>query len=731
MQLFIAEKPELAKAIVAGLGGGSRKQGFYDCGENFVTWCFGHMLKLLDPEDYDSRFRRWNMDDLPISHIPWRKKPNPDTKEQFEVITNLLTRASSVVHAGDPDDEGQLLVDEILLYADCQLPVKRLLINDNNINVVKRSLANMRDNSEFAAASAAAEARSVGDQLYGYNMTRAYTLAAQNLGFQGTLSVGRVQTPILGLVVRRDREFASHTKSYYYNITGSFSFNTLSFPARYQVVDGDPVDEKGRLINAVHAQGIVDNVKGKPAHIISVQTKKKEQHPPLPYNLLKLQVDASRKFGFSPTKTLEISQSLREKHGLITYNRSDCQYLNDDQHDDASSVLSAIGQTVPVLAAATKHADPTLKSRAFNSKKTSAHHGIIPTEGTADLSQLSDGEQKIYLLVARAYIAQFWPKHLYDQTDVLVGVNNHRFAVRSNLTTSLGWKSLYRNDVGNEELATNEDDISLDLRTLTPKQLGSCSDANATQMETKPRPLYTMATLLSDLSRVAQYVRDERLRALLIEKDKDKEGEHGGIGTPATRDSIIATLFERGYLEEKGKNIVSTHTGQEFYDALPDQAKYPDMTALWHEQQRSIQNGELDAIAFINELLHYISTEVGSIRTNGIDIKVNSHPCPDCGRPLRRIKKKGNNEYFWGCTGYSDGCKHASDDKDGAPVPRKKQVVSATHKCPDCNSGLIRRPGRKKGAFWWGCSRYPECTNTFPDFKGSPKFNITTGDANV
>jgi DNA topoisomerase-3 len=723
MRLFIAEKPDLARAIVEGLGGGTRQSGYFDCGNDYVTWCFGHMLQLLDPEDYDARYKVWAMDDLPIAHIPWRKQPAGDKKDQLKVIMGLLKQADSVVHAGDPDDEGQLLVDEILEYAKCRLPARRLLINDNNTAVVRRALANMRDNREFAGLSAAAEARSVGDQLYGYNLTRAYTLAARKAGYQGVLSVGRVQTPILGLVVRRDREFEAHTKSFYYLVTGQFRIGVLEFPARYRIVDGDPVDDKGRLIDQAHAMGIADAVRDKPARIVSAETRQKEQHPPLPYNLLKLQTDASRKFGFKPDQTKDITQSLRDKHRLITYNRSDCEYLSEEQHADAPQVLAAIAKTATMLAPVAQRADPTLKSRAFNSAKVSAHHGIIPTEATADLSKLSDGEQKIYLLIARAYIAQFWPKHQYDQTDILVETEGHRFAVRSNVTTRAGWLALYKNDAGNEDLEGDEDALATDLRSARAGQEGTCTDARADQMETKPRPLYTMATLLADLTRVAKYVRDDRLRKLLIEKDKGKEGEHGGIGTPATRDTIIATLFERGYLVEKGKNIVSSATGREFYDCLPDQAKYPDMTALWHEQQKAIQAGEHDMESFVRELMTYIGGEVDSVKVNGIGLKIDTHPCPDCNRPLRRIKKKEKNEFFWGCSGFSEGCKYACEDKAGKPVPKETAAVSTLHKCMACGKGLTRRPGKKRGSYWWGCSGYPTCTKTYPDLKGRPDYS--------
>lgn len=729
MRLFIAEKPDLARAIVEGLGGGSRKDGYYDCGADTVTWCYGHMLELLDPEDYDERYAKWSMDDLPIVHIPWRKKPSSSAQVQFNIILGLLKAANSIVHAGDPDDEGQLLVDEILDYAKCRLPVQRLLINDNNTKVVRRQLGAMRDNREFAGLSAAAEARSVGDQLYGFNITRACTLAARANGYQGVLSVGRVQTPILGLVVRRCRENASHKKSYYYLVNGHFEVEGAQFPARYQVAEGDPVDGDCRLNNDEHAERIAAAVRGQPARIVSAATKPNEASPPLPYNLLKLQTDASRKYDLKPDQVKDITQALREKYRLITYNRSDCEYLSEEQHDDAPDVLAAIAHTAPVLAAAAEHADPKLKSRAFNSSKVSAHHAIVPTETRAELSKLTDAEQKIYLLIARAYIAQFWPKHRYDQTDVLVDAAGHRFAISSKVTTLPGWKVLYKNDIGNEDLEGDADHIEHDLHKLAEGQAGTCRDANVERQETKPPALYTMATLLSELTRVAKYIRDERLRKILVEKDKDKGGEHGGIGTPATRDSIIKTLFDRRYLMEKGKYILATPMGEEFYDALPETAKYPDMTALWHEQQSAIRAGSRDTLSFVNELMDYISGEVANIKQNGVGIKIDTHPCPACGKPLRRIKKKEKNSFFWGCTGFAEGCKYACDDKDGKPVPHEAPKVSEEHKCTICGHGLVRHMDKKGSTFWWGCSNYPACKQTYPDLKGQPDFDTTKGKA--
>lgn len=726
MRLFIAEKPELAKAIVEGLGGGSRQDGYFECGGDTVTWCFGHMLELYEPHDYDEALKRWSLDTLPWSCVPWKKKPIAKSKKQLRVVLDLLKKASSVVHAGDPDEEGQLLVDEILDYAKWSGATQRVLINDNNTKVVRRALDNMQDNAAFQGLSARAEARSVGDLLYGVNLTRAYTLIAQQAGYQDVLSVGRVQTPILGLVVRRDREHEAHTKSYYYIVRGEFECDGALFKAAYLPTEGDDQDEKGRLTDQQQAEAIAQAVNGKQGKLARVAHKEKRTSAPLPYNLLKLQTDASRKFGFKPDKVKEITQSLREKHRLITYNRSDCQYLSEEQHADAPAVLDAISQTAKVLAGAAGKANPQIKGRAFNSNKVSAHHAIIPTETVADLEKLTDGEKKIYQLIARSYIAQFFPDFEYTETTLQVDVEGRQFRAVSNTPTAQGWKVLYRNDQDNEEVQGDDDAQEIDLRTLNQGAAANCKSAKAEQKETQPPKRYTMATLLTDLTRVAKYVNDPSLRKVLQEKDKEKAGEHGGIGTPATRDTMIETLFKRGYLAEQGKSIVSTAMARSFYDALPDQAKYPDMTAIWHQQQEKIEAGELPVEAFLDELMQYIGGQIESSKQDGLKgLKIDVHKCPECSRPLAR--RPGSNGPFWGCTGFKEGaCKATFPDKKGKPdLNKSKPSPSQKHKCMSCGKGLIRRTstrGKKKSAFW-GCSGFPDCKQSYPDLKGKPNYS--------
>lgn len=724
MRLFIAEKPELGRAIAEAIGSGKKDGGCIRCDNgDVVTWCFGHLLTLTDPEDHDPSAKQWSMESLPL-RWPVEHKPIGDKESQINLIRKLAAQASEIVHAGDPDDEGQLLVDEVLDYIGNTKPVRRILINDLNKKIVQKALNNLRDNSEFFGLYQSALARSVSDQVYGYNLTRAYTLAGRAAGATQVLSVGRVQTPILGLVVRRDKAHESHSAHSYYDLAARFVGDSREFTAKHRPADGAPVDDKGRVLDETYAANLVQAVQGQPATVINSNTDEKEAAAPLPYNLLNLQADASRKFGFSPDKTLKLTQTLREKHRLITYNRSDCEYLSDEQHDDAPAVLAAIAQTAPVLANAAQSGDPVIKSRAFNSKNVSAHHAIIPTENTADLAKLSEDEGKLYLLIARAYIAQFWPKHAYRETTIDLEVAGYAFRATSRVTTLEGWKKLYARDTDNDEVHQDDADSTDNLEWVTTATPLTCEEATSEKKKTKPPARYTMATLLKDLARVAKYVTDPKIRQLLLAKDQEKKGEHGGIGTPATRSAIIEQLMKRGFIIEQSKKVISTELGREFHDLLPESATAPDMTALWHEQQEQIKAGEMTMQQFVDGVAEHIAQEIERIKSEGVKVTAAAGPeCPTCESGTLR-RRKGKNGFFWGCGAYPE-CKTTFPDKRGKPDfnAKKKEAPkpSSEHLCPKCSKGLIRRAGKKKGSYWWGCSGFPACDFRAFDNKGKPE----------
>ena len=741
MKLYITEKPDVAKAICTALGGGFvSKDGYFQhpVRQDVVTYCFGHMLALKDPDELDEKYKYWDMDVLPIEPVlPAPRKIPADKKKQVGIIRDLIKEAETIVHAGDPDDEGQLLIDELLRYFGNKKPVMRVLINDNTPAVVQKAIASMKPNSHFEHLGWIAESRTIADQLFGYSLTRAYSLSEQaKTGNRETWHIGRVQTPILGLVVRRDRENASHKKSYYYTITGDFVFGDVAFTAKYQPKDGDPTDEKGRLSDKIFTQNLANLLNDQIAKILIATTEHKKEPAPLPYNLLKLQQEASRKFGYKPDDVMIITQSLREKHHLITYNRSDCQYLSDEQFDDVAGVLSAIAGTFSLMSGACSNANPNQKGRAFNSAKVTAHHAIIPTQTVGNWSNLSEEEQNLYKIIARNYVAQFYPLYEYDETkitlDVIVDGTPYQFSATARVDTALGWKKLYTHDVGNEETALPDDVIRLDLRSIKLGDVGKCVTANANEHETKPLALYTMTSLLGDLTKVAKYVKDPHLAKILKDKDKEKQGEHGGIGTPATRSSIINNLFERGYLAEKGKSIVSTDRGKALYDLLDDKIRYPDMTAIWHEQQKEIKT-EQDVYVFIEQIQNNtIVPTVNALKVGYIKPKPKdqpSYPCPKCQRPM--YQKSGKYGLFWGCSGWNDNenpCNHMMNDKDGKPVekePKPAQDLSEFD-CKKCGKKLILRKGTSKAGkpySFFGCSGFPKCKINYDEVDGVPKYD--------
>lgn len=732
MRLFIAEKPELAKAICVGLGGGfTTHDGYHQKGNDTVTWCYGHMLQLFLPKDYDPKYEKWKFEDLPFMFLPVKRKMIPKSEKQTKIIGNLISQANSIVHAGDPDDEGQLLVDELLHFFNFNGQVDRVIINANTQKVVNKALENIEPNSKYVHQGYQAEARSIADQLFGFNLSRAYTLNHQCNGGQDVISLGRVQTPVLGLIVRRCRANKAHEKALYYLVNANFDFNGINFNGAY-TPNNEQVDDKGRLINKTRAEEIAKICSNQAASITSVETKQKQQAAPLPYNLIKLQTDAARKFGYKLDYTLAVTQTLREKHKLITYNRSDCQYLPDEEFEEAESVLSAVAQTAKVFAGAVSNADFTIKSRAFSSDKVTAHHAIIPTDTVANLDDLSESEKNIYLLIARSYIAQFYPKYSFDSTSIVVDVDSFMFKANGKVDKVLGWKNLYKNDTGNEETKDKDDVIYVDLRVLNSSDKGSCLSANCNEKETKPPALYSTETLGNDLTRVAKYVKDPKLAAILRDKDKDNKDEHGGIGTPATRSTIVNTLYERGYIVDDKKKIISTPLGEKLYDVLDDKIRYPDLTAIWHDAVQNVKTPE-DVHAFVKQVMSdAIVSEVERLKTTNLSL-AESFKCPKCSRPMYR--RKGKKGFFWGCSGYNaeeNPCKHIMSDRAGKPVETKRRANNQSERtntdfeCESCKSKLIYLKGvstkTNKPYSFFACSNTSDCNRKFSEKDNKPVF---------
>lgn len=558
MRLFIAEKPELAKAITTGLSGTvQREDGYFKVGDNLVTWAYGHILGLAEPEDYDDKYKSWKVEDLPfnIDINSFKYIPKDSSKKQLNLIIDLISSKDikTIVNAGDNDEEGQVLIDEILIYANNNKPVQRVLISDLTEKGVKKALQEIKSNDDFKGLSDSGFARSQADWLVGLNLTRAYTTLAQAQGYQGVLSVGRVQTPILGLVVARDKENESHQSSFYYTVKGNFNSNNINFIANLKV------DE--RITNEDEANNILNICKGKDGVILKAINEPKRTNPPLPYNLLDLQAECSKKYSYKPDKTLEITQSLREKHKLITYNRSDCSYLPENLFSEAPATLESIKANLLDFEDFIDQANSSIKSLAWNDENVTAHHGIIPTAQKVNIKDLSKDELNVYTLIARKFVAQFYEPKEYIHTQIEVDINNNIFTTSSKRTTKQGFEVLFKGEIEDDESEELGNNSNL-LENITTNAKANCNNINISKEKTKPKPYYTMATLLKDLTSVAKYIKDPEIKKLLVEKDKDKKGENGGIGTPATRSNHLKTLFDRGYIIEDGKSIKSTETGK-------------------------------------------------------------------------------------------------------------------------------------------------------------------------
>ena len=684
MRLFIAEKPSLARAIAEVLPEPrQRRDGYFECGgSDIVTWCAGHILELAAPEAYDPEFKQWSLDHLPITPREWKLAVT--TPDLLKNIKALLPRASVVVNAGDPDREGQLLVDEVLIYLSYRGKTDRVLVSDMNASAVRKALGAIQPNAKFKPLYDAAVGRQRADWLYGLNMTRLYTVLGRTGGYDGILSVGRVQTPLLGLIVRRDLEIEKFVPKPYFSILADVAGAAQPFTAVWRPgPDAENVlDDERRLLSADFAALVERKTSGQSGTVTKASRDRKAELAPLPYSLADLQVDAGRRLGLGPKVILDVCQALYETHRLTTYPRSDCSYLPEGHLAQAAEIARAIASIEPKLAAAAGGANLSLRSRAFNDAKVTAHHALIPTPRSSTTVPLSKNERDVYNLIARRYLAQFFPPFEYFQLEAEITVGGQRFTAKGRQPIAPGWKRLFDSSAERDEQAgpddgpSSEDDLDPEspLPPLQPGQAIRIAKTRTVAKKTKPPKRFTAAGLVQAMTGIAKYVSNPQIKALLRETD--------GIGTPATQASIIQRLFDRHFIEEQKRQIVSTPTARSLVAALPDVATQPDMTALWEASLRKISEGQAPLDAFLEAVRRQLGELVARAKSAGAAAlrlpAVETRPCraPGCAGVLR--KRTGKTGVFWACSRYPD-CK-ATVPASTAPTSHRRDATRHRHR---------------------------------------------------
>jgi DNA topoisomerase-3 len=619
MRLFIAEKPSLGRALVDVLPKPHQKGDGYIKAANgdVVTWCIGHLLEQAEPEAYNPDYKKWAVGHLPIIPTEWKLVVKTKTRKQFTVVKKLIKQADILVNMGDPDRVGQILIDEMINHCGVsktrKAEVLRCLVSDLNPVAVTKSLNNLRKNTDFIPLATSALARARADWLYGINMTRLCTLQGRQFGYNGVLSIGRVQTPVLGLVVHRDIEIQNFiSKPFYEVFCDLITSQGERYQAKWQASSEheSQMDEDNRLLSKIVAQQIVAKVQNRTGKIINTRQSKKATPPPLPYSLSTLQIDAAKRFGMSAHNVLDTCQKLYERHKLITYPRSDCRYLPREHLNEVNQVANAIKKTVSKLSKAVENADLNLKSKAWNDSKVSAHHAIIPTSKSVDLSRLSSAESNVYQLIARQYLIQFYLPFKYMDKQIDTQISDELFVAKQKEVISPGWKVLFPTKSGSQD-KSEFSNVNFPVVKIGDEVRSQQVDIK--EKNTTPPKHFTDATLLSAMTGIARYVNDPSIKKVLRDTD--------GLGTEATRAGIIELLFKRQFLIRKGKDILASKVGTQFICSLPERMTTPDMTAHWESQLESISQKEIRYLDFMEPITNNLGVlvdEVKAVSFNGL-----------------------------------------------------------------------------------------------------------------
>lgn len=685
--LVLTEKPSVAKDIARVLGCNRSGNGCIVGDKYIVTWALGHLVTLADPEAYDDKYKSWRMEDLPM--LPGRMKlvVIGQTSKQFKAVSSLLSSAevSDIVIATDAGREGELVARWIIQKANCRKPMRRLWISSQTDKAIKEGFASLKPSSQYDNLYRSAQCRAEADWLVGLNVTRALTCK-----HNAQLSAGRVQTPTLAMIVRREEDILRFRPKDYFTVKVDFG----EYTALYK-------DGKGqaRFADAAAAKEVADSVRGKRGVLSEVKKVYRFKAPPAAYDLTELQRDANKKYGYSAKQTLSLMQSLYETHKLLTYPRTDSRYITKDVAATLPERLRAIAiGPYKDAASAVLHSKPLQTKYIVNDAKVTDHHAIIPTEQYVDLNKLSREERHIYDLVVRRFIAVLSAPFEYDEVQVKITVGRYNFYTKGQSIKSAGWKALYDSSLADDDDDAEPDLAAQRLPALSQGAAAAVKEVRVCAGKTSPPARYTEATLLTAMENPASQVEDGRLR--------DALKSAGGLGTPATRADIIEKLFNSFYIERRGREIFPTSKGRQLIGIVPPDLKSAELTAKWEQQLSLIAEGKANDRKFIEEMRGYASSLVQAVKSSTAEYKhdnMTREPCPQCGKYLLEVNGK-------------KGKMLVCQDRDCGY--RKSISVITNARCPECHKKLEMRGEGDKKAFFCVCG-YREKLSDFEKRKES------------
>ena len=621
--VVLAEKPSVGRDLARVLKCHKKGNGYFEGNQYIVTWALGHLVTIADPEEYDEKYKKWNLEDLPMLPTDFKLVVMRQTSKQFHTVKNLMHRkdVSSIVIATDAGREGELVARWIIEKGNVKKPIKRLWISSVTDKAILDGFKKLKDGRAYDNLYASAVARAEADWIVGINATRALTCK-----YQAQLSCGRVQTPTLAMIARREQEIKDFKAQPFYGLVA----HSQALKLQWQ----DQKSKDMRTFDKARADQLLAKVQGKDAKIIDIEKAYKKKYAPLLYDLTELQRDANRLFGYSAKETLSIMQSLYERHKLLTYPRTDSRYLSTDMVDTLSERIQAC-RVQPYASMASKILQKPIKAnKSFvDNSKVSDHHAIIPTEEPVFLSKLSEKERRIYDLVVKRFLAVFYSPFEYEQTTIKTQIDEETFIAKGKVVLQQGWKEVYAQSFEDEE----EDMVDQVLPKMDKGDIIQITSIIQTQGFTKPPAFFTEGTLLSAMENPSRFLdkEDKGLAKIL--------GETGGIGTVATRADIIEKLLNSFLIEKRGQDLLITSKGKQLLDLVPEDLKSPALTGEWEKKLGQIAEGKLKKDTFIQEMRIYSTDIVKEIKEGEATFKhdnITGNRCPQCDKHLLEVKGK-------------------------------------------------------------------------------------------